>query len=73
SACGRCSFTDHDKENSINKINLWSVKKHRPNEERKIAIIIKDKIEKTDKEIDKMVYELYRLPEEEIKIVENKQ
>ena len=30
----------------------------------------KAEIEKTDKEIDKMVYELYGLSEEEIKIVE---
>ena len=28
-------------------------------------------IDKTDKEIDKMVYELYDLTEEEIQIVEN--
>ena len=32
---------------------------------------IKSQIEKTDKEIDRMVYELYGLSEEEIKIVEN--
>jgi len=31
---------------------------------------LKLKIEKTDKEIDQMVYELYGLTEEEIKIVE---
>jgi len=35
------------------------------------AQILKSKIEKTDKEIDQMVYELYGLTEEEIKIVEN--
>lgn len=31
----------------------------------------KERIEKTDKEIDQMVYELYGLTEEEIQIVEN--
>ncbi len=34
------------------------------------AIEIKNAIEKTDKEIDRMVYNLYGLTEEEIKIVE---
>ena len=34
------------------------------------AQTIKAEIEKTDKEIDQMVYELYGLTEEEIKIVE---
>jgi peptidoglycan hydrolase CwlO-like protein len=32
---------------------------------------LQSEIEKTDKEIDRMVYELYGLTEEEIKIVEN--
>ncbi|MBK8641669.1 MAG: hypothetical protein IPN15_05415 [Saprospiraceae bacterium] len=40
------------------------------NSERKKAIDIKSEIEKTDKEIDQMVYKLYELTEEEIKIVE---
>jgi type I restriction-modification system DNA methylase subunit len=40
--------------------------------ESKKAQEIKSKIETTDKEIDKMVYELYGLTEEEIKIVEGK-
>lgn len=35
------------------------------------ALAIKAEIDKTDKEIDQMVYELYGLTEEEIKIVEN--
>ena len=35
------------------------------------AQALKTEIEKTDKEIDKMVYELYGLSEEEIKIVES--
>jgi hypothetical protein len=40
-------------------------------EEAKKALSIKTIIETTDKEIDAMVYELYGLTEEEIKIVEN--
>ena len=32
---------------------------------------LKAKIDKTDKEIDQMVYELYELTPEEIEIVEN--
>lgn len=38
---------------------------------KKQAQDLKQEINKTDKEIDKMVYELYGLSEEEIKIVEN--
>ncbi len=34
------------------------------------ALELKSKIEATDKEIDKMVYELYGLTEEEVRIVE---
>jgi len=40
------------------------------NEQKQKAQELKAEIEKTDKEIDKMVYELYGLSEEEIKIVE---
>jgi type I restriction-modification system DNA methylase subunit len=40
------------------------------NEQKAEAQTIQTEIEKTDKEIDKMVYELYGLTEEEIKIVE---
>jgi tRNA1(Val) A37 N6-methylase TrmN6 len=40
------------------------------NEEKEKAQNLKSDIEKTDKEIDQMVYELYGLTEEEIKIVE---
>ena len=36
----------------------------------KKAIELKTQIDQTDKEIDQMVYELYGLTEEEIKIVE---
>ncbi|QIA08849.1 Eco57I restriction-modification methylase domain-containing protein [Draconibacterium halophilum] len=41
------------------------------NEQKEKAQTIKSEIEKTDKEIDRMVFELYGLTEEEIKIVEN--
>lgn len=36
----------------------------------KQALELKAKIDQTDREIDQMVYELYGLTEEEIKIVE---
>jgi len=36
------------------------------------AIKIKTKIDQTDKEIDLMVYELYQLNEEEIRVIEGK-
>ena len=41
------------------------------NEQKEKAQTLKSEIEKTDREIDRMVYELYGLTEEEIKIVEN--
>lgn len=37
----------------------------------KQALELKSQIDRTDKEIDRMVYELYGLTEEEIQIVEN--
>ncbi|MFZ4401539.1 MAG: hypothetical protein ACOYO1_16015, partial [Bacteroidales bacterium] len=40
------------------------------NQESKKALELKTTIDATDKEIDKMVYALYGLTEEEIKIVE---
>jgi hypothetical protein len=40
------------------------------NEQKQKAQTLKSEIEKTDKEIDRMVYELYGLTEEEFKIVE---
>lgn len=40
-------------------------------QESKKALELKAKIDSTDNEIDRMVYELYELTEEEIKIVEN--
>ena len=40
------------------------------NEQKAKALELKAEIDKTDKEIDQMVYELYGLTDEEIKIVE---
>ena len=40
-------------------------------ENKQKALSLKAEIDKTDKEIDQMVYDLYELTEEEIKIVEN--
>ena len=40
-------------------------------QEQQKAVALKQQIDTTDKEIDKMVYELYGLTEEEIAIVEN--
>jgi len=40
------------------------------NQESKKPLDLKSQIDKTDKEIDKMVYELYGLGKEEIKIIE---
>lgn len=39
-------------------------------ENKQKALALKAEIDQTDKEIDQMVYELYGLTEEEIKIVE---
>ena len=41
------------------------------NEQKEKAQTLKSEIEKTDKEIDQMVYELYGLTKDEIKIIEN--
>jgi type I restriction-modification system DNA methylase subunit len=69
------SFTDFLKELTKQKIKLplaeqteWM--QHFENEKAK-ANAIQQVIDSTDKEIDQMVYELYGLTEEEIKIVEN--
>ena len=54
------------------QLNLSSVAEwmHYFNEQKQFALAIKSEIDKTDKEIDRMVYELYGLTEEEIGIVE---
>ena len=41
------------------------------NDQQKRVLILKNEINKSDKEIDRMVYELYGLTEEEIQLVEN--
>lgn len=40
------------------------------NEQKQLALQLKSEIDQTDREIDQMVYTLYGLTEEEIKIVE---
>ncbi len=42
-------------------------------ENKKKAVELKAEIDKTDKEIDQLVYQLYDLTEDEIRIVENGQ
>lgn len=68
------SFVDFSKELAKQKIKL-SLQQESEwlqyfEEQRQKALSIKNEIEKTDKEIDQMVYKLYDLTEEEIKIVE---
>jgi len=68
-------WSDFNKELSKNKISLLGVTKDdwfdRFERFKKQALEIKLQIDQTDKEIDRMVYELYGLTEEEIQIVEN--
>jgi len=52
---------------SLSAVAEWM---HYFNEQKQIALVLKSEIDKTDKEIDRMVYELYGLTEEEIGIVE---
>jgi hypothetical protein len=58
-----------------NKIALLGVSKDdwfdRFDRLKKQALALKTRIHQTDKEIDRLVYELYGLPDEEIQIVEN--
>ena len=69
------SFADFLKELAKAKLNLTLSQKADWEDyflaEQQKAISIKSQIDQTDKEIDQMVYELYGLTEEEIKIVEN--
>lgn len=69
------SYSDFVKELTKKKVTLSLSQKAEWedyfNQERKKALDLKNKIDTTDKEIDAMVYELYGLSEEEIKIVEN--
>lgn len=52
---------------SLSSVAEWM---HYFNEQKQIALALKSEIDKTDAEIDRMVYELYGLTEEEIGIVE---
>ena len=54
--------------NSVNRKNVAVILKDDRNAKK--ALELKAQIEKTDKEIDQMVYALYELTEDEIKIVE---
>ena len=54
--------------NSANRKNVAAILKDDRNAKK--ALELKAQIEKTDKEIDQMVYALYELTEDEIKIVE---
>ena len=54
--------------NSVNRKNVAAILKDDRNAKK--ALELKAQIEKTDKEIDQMVYALYELTEDEIKIVE---
>jgi Eco57I restriction-modification methylase/TaqI-like C-terminal specificity domain len=68
------SFADFNKELTKQKIKL-SLQDQSEwlsffDQEKQKAMAIKNEIDATDKEIDKMVYALYELTEEEIKIVE---
>ena len=62
-----------ENETEYNKISLEEQAEWMQyfNEQRQKADELKRKIEKTDREIDQMVYELYGLTQEEIEIVEN--
>ncbi len=70
------SFAEFLKELEKKKIKLSLTKKAEWEEyfqqESKKTLDLKNQIETTDKEIDQMVYQLYGLTEEEIKIVEGK-
>jgi type I restriction-modification system DNA methylase subunit len=71
------AYTDLVKELDKKKIKLSLAQKAEWEEyfmsESKKAKDIKEQIDKTDKEIDHMVYKLYQLTAEEIEIVESKQ
>ena len=69
------NFAEFVKELGIKKIKLSLSEEAEWEDyflkEQQKAVAIKNEIDTTDKEIDRMVYELYGLTEEEIKIVEN--
>jgi hypothetical protein len=62
----------HDEISKQNKnISLTAVQIRNFNEKRNQCLSLKNEIETTDKEIDKMVYKLYGLTNDEIEQVEN--
>lgn len=69
------TWSEFEKELNKNKVTLLGVQKDdwfdRFERFKKQALDLKSQIDQTDKEIDKMVYELYGLTQEEIQIVEN--
>jgi len=69
------TWADFEKELKKNKVAFLGVQKEdwfdRFERFKKQAVDLKTQIDQTDKEIDRMVYELYGLTEEEIQIVEN--
>jgi type I restriction-modification system DNA methylase subunit len=69
------TWSEFEKELNKNKIILLGVQKEdwldRFERFKKQALDLKYQIDQTDKEIDRMVYELYGLTQEEIQIVEN--
>ena len=68
------SFADFSKELSKQKIKLTLIQESEWlgffEQERQKALAIKNEIDSTDAEIDKMIYGLYGLSEEEVRIVE---
>jgi hypothetical protein len=68
------NFADFNKELSKQKIKLSLSEQSEWltffEQEKQKALTIKNEIDRTDKEIDQMVYQLYGLTEDEIKIVE---
>ena len=67
-------WSEFEKELKNKKINLLGVQKEdwydRFTRLKEKALSIKDEIEKTDKQIDQMVYKLYDLSEDEIKMIQ---
>jgi type I restriction-modification system DNA methylase subunit len=67
-----CKKSAKENETTYNKLSLNEEAEWMQyfNEQKEKALNVKSEIEKTDKEIDLLVYELYDLTDEEIKIVE---
>ena len=71
----RLKWSEFEKELSINKIKLLGTSKDdwfdRFERFKKQALDLKSQIDRTEKDIDRLVYELYGLTEQEIQVVEN--